>query len=140
MTWTELNKLFDAECRQGHARLKTELKKGTKIPHLIEDRKEIMGGVLRATDSACKFFAENQKWPIMEQAVSWQCFVRLHAARDFSQFIASPDRPNVIFAESLAKKIENRYSDAEMIQWILVDYWWHAGIWADLYQNRIEED
>ena len=138
MTWTQLHKLFDAECRRTHARLKAEIVKGSKIPYLTEASKEKSGEVLRAADLACEFFAENQKWPIMEQAVVTECFIRLHAARDFSRFVASPDGQTAKYAESLAQKMHNRFSDSETIQWILVDYWWHAGIWADLYQNRID--
>jgi hypothetical protein len=140
MTWTELYTLFDGQCKRGHAKILATLEKGIKPPGLTLG-KEVDGETLRAADLACQCYAEDRKWPIMvEPAVRWECWKRLHAARDFSKFIACPDTPNAQLAESLAKKIKNRYSDSEMIRWILVDYWWHAGMWADLYQCTTEKD
>ena len=62
----------------------------------------------------------------------------LNDIADVLRDAADPRFEFVRYAESLAQKMHNRFSDSETIQWILVDYWWHAGIWADLYQNRIE--
>jgi hypothetical protein len=138
MTWTELYTLFDGQCKKAHAEILATLEKGIKPPSLTE-RKEVDGETLRAADLACQYFAENRKWPIVEPAVGWQCFKRFHAARDIARFIACPDTSNAQLAESLAQKIENRYSDSEMIRWILVDYWWHAGIWADIYLGTTEK-
>jgi hypothetical protein len=138
MTWTEFYRLFDDQYKQTHARLHDAIIKKIPIPHLKEtkypDRETLL-----AADTACEYFAENRKWPIMSESVAWECFGRFRAARDFCRFVSCPERPNVEFAESEAKKLKSRYSDSEIIRWILVDYWWHAGMWVDLYHGPVEK-
>ena len=134
MTWTELYKLFDAECQRTHDAIGIAIKKeGKKFRSYGTEgmtKKDFAAVAL-----ACKYFAEHRTWPLVKPEIMWECFRRFHAARDFCKFVCCPSRPNVRYAESLAKKMHKLYADAELIEWILVDYYLHAGIWADLYQS-----
>ncbi|HEY5043687.1 MAG TPA: hypothetical protein VIK53_17070 [Verrucomicrobiae bacterium] len=136
MTWTELYKLFDAECKRAHDTIGSAIKEGKKFRTYGTEgmTKEDFAAVALT----CKYFAENRSWPIVKWEVKWECFRRIQAARDFCKFVCCPSRPNVKFAESVAKESRNLYSDSELIEWILVDYYLHAGMWADLYQGSRE--
>jgi len=140
MTWLELHKLLKRECEQTHFKLHLALKAGKKFPDSFDHADHAIENVSAAADLACKYFAEHQKWPLVNPRVSLECFLRCQIAREFCKFVACPDSPRLKFIESVAKKSGSRYSKEELIEWVLVDYYWHAGMYADLYQERIEPD
>lgn len=135
MNWLQLYELLDRERDRFRAGLLSD--KGKKI--ILGDRSDLgerMGEIQRGVDLACGFFAENQKWPVIEPIMVLEILERVEEARSFAKFISCPEIPR----DNPALDKQMLLSDPAMLDWILIEYWKKAGQWRRLYRIGTPRD
>lgn len=126
MTWLELYELLNREYEQAFVALKGKIK---NVPAFEDSNVE-------EVNFACECFSKTGKWPRISRASAWQVHRRLRAARDFAKFVACPKNPR----KHPAQNEPMRASDSEMLHWILIEYWWKAGAWREIYLSYLFKD
>lgn len=137
VSWRQMFEILDREYQAALAQAGDRLANSVAHPEpppldaralLDHTRMLLPGGTL---DALCAEFARHLKWHRMNSATAAKLFVRLQEARDLAQFVLmSSDR------EPFPAGAPVNFGDREqMIRWVLVDYWHHAGFWRSCYQS-----
>ena len=80
-------------------------------------------------DAACREFARSLSWP-HNVSIAIKIYVRIQEALDLANFICCHEHP-----EPTRLRGKNFADREHMLSWLLIDYWYHAGIWHSNYDH-----
>lgn len=127
MTWPEIHQLLFETHHTVEERCATTLPPASPRPRADDF------ALQQAVEAHCRTFAETQAWPDSTPEVCRAALPRLEQAVAFSDFVACMDiaRPPTIASTAMF------FSDATLLRWLLIDYWYIAGLWRHVY--RLQE-